>query len=208
MADLKISALTSSATAPEDTDVFPTVESMGGTPATKRKAWSVLEAAIEHGKITNVGTHTHAQIDTYLTFMGASAYLNATLGTTVATTETLVHLDTETYDVGADFDITTNHTYTIPAAGYYEISAVCYFNICTTDKDYGCIIYIDGASVLEGWEMVSVANGYVTPSIHRVLHFNANQTIALYYYNGGATTVDLVGGAAGTRLTVVLINPD
>jgi hypothetical protein len=37
--------MTSSTTAPADTDVFPTVESMGGTPATKRKAWSVLKAA-------------------------------------------------------------------------------------------------------------------------------------------------------------------
>ena len=39
----KISALTASTTPPVDTDVFPTVEAMGGTPSTKRKAWSVIK---------------------------------------------------------------------------------------------------------------------------------------------------------------------
>jgi hypothetical protein len=47
MADIKISAITASTTAPVDTDVFVTVESMGGTPATKRKAWSVLKAGLK-----------------------------------------------------------------------------------------------------------------------------------------------------------------
>ncbi len=44
MTDTKISALTASTAAPAATDVFPTVEDMGGVPATKRKAWSVYEA--------------------------------------------------------------------------------------------------------------------------------------------------------------------
>jgi hypothetical protein len=44
---IKISALTASTTAPVDTDVIPTDESMGGTPATKRKAWSIFKAAIK-----------------------------------------------------------------------------------------------------------------------------------------------------------------
>ncbi len=43
----KISALTSSTTAPASTDVFATVENMGGVPVSKRKAWSVLKAAID-----------------------------------------------------------------------------------------------------------------------------------------------------------------
>ena len=50
----KISALTESTTAPVATDVFPTVESMGGSPATKRKPWSaVLASAAEVTAGTN-----------------------------------------------------------------------------------------------------------------------------------------------------------
>ena len=47
MADSKISLLDPSTTPPADTDAFVTIENMATTPVEKRKAWSVLGAALK-----------------------------------------------------------------------------------------------------------------------------------------------------------------
>lgn len=70
MADTKISGLTNSTNAPAATDAFVTVEQMGGSPATYRKAWSVLAAA------------NKALISSQIILFGASATIDTTSGAT------------------------------------------------------------------------------------------------------------------------------
>lgn len=60
MTDQKISAITSSTTAPADTDLLPTVEDVATTPVTKRKAWSVFRNALAASAAqVNAGTATN-----------------------------------------------------------------------------------------------------------------------------------------------------
>ena len=74
MPDTKISALTNSTNTPADTDVFVTVESMGTTPGTYRKAWSVLKAA--------AAAYTKTLVSSQMLLFGASATIDTTNGAT------------------------------------------------------------------------------------------------------------------------------
>jgi hypothetical protein len=90
MANAKISAWTASTTAPAETDVFPTVESMGGTPAHKRKAWSVLRTALGalDGWINPNQTWTYASATTITVPSGAASIY--AVGTKIKLTQTTV----------------------------------------------------------------------------------------------------------------------
>lgn len=83
MADTKISDLTALA-APADDDEFAVVDT--DAVETKRMTWANLEAAVDHTAISNIGTNTHAQIDTHI----ASSAIHFTQGaiTTVGTINT------------------------------------------------------------------------------------------------------------------------
>lgn len=87
MTDTKISNLTASTAVPVATDVFPTVENMGGVPATKRKAWSVYEAyltTVYAGTATVVtGGNAHDHVG------GDGALIPAAGGTFTATDKLL-----------------------------------------------------------------------------------------------------------------------
>jgi hypothetical protein len=90
MANAKISAWTASTTAPAETDAFPTVESMGGTPAHKRKAWSVLREALGalNGWINPNQTWTYASATTITVPSGAASIY--AVGTKIKLTQTTV----------------------------------------------------------------------------------------------------------------------
>jgi hypothetical protein len=186
MADLKISALTASTTVPVATDAFVTVEAMGGTPATKRKAWSVLKGGLAMG-------------------LGARAHLSATLGTTVSAVETLVHLDHEDYDVGSDFDAATSHLYTVPVAGYYLVIGCVSFNNFVDGNPGSGILYYDGVWTIMGSHRIG-AGGGETEYVSDIRHFTAGQTIGLYYYHEGPTTTDVTQDE--TFLIVTLLTAD
>ena len=65
MADAKITALTNLAT-PAGADLFVIVDDVAGTPTTKKATLSAVEAVLSHTNITNIGTNSHATIDSHL----------------------------------------------------------------------------------------------------------------------------------------------
>jgi hypothetical protein len=145
-------------------------------------------------------------LKTKVDFIGARAHLSATLTTTVENVETLIHLDHEDYDVGADFDAATSHLYTVPVAGYYLVMAQVAFGD-SHGAMYSCRVLDNAAAYVvnvTGTEPYEPGKVYVTGS--NVLHFNAAQTLGLYYYQDGSTLVDIEADL--TWLAVILLSVD
>jgi len=150
-----------------------------------------------------VGGHDHDGSDSkLLPFLGASAYLASTLGTTVDSVWTKVALDTEAYDVGANF---ASNKFTAPVNGYYHIDASVHFANMVADKTIGVAIYVDGVLV----KKTITALGTITSGdafVSDTIYLAAESYVELYYYHSaGATTPDVVGGASETFLTIALL---
>jgi len=134
-------------------------------------------------------------------FLGARAYLNATLGDTVASDITKVALDAESYDVGADF---ATSKYTAPVNGYYSINSKITYT-ATADKSYLCYIYKSGSELYRQYAKSSVTANNISVGINDMAYLTAGEYIELYYFHDAATTTDIVGGAPHTFLAVTLL---
>ena len=66
MADAKITELTE-LTVPADADLLVMVDDVAGTATTKKITYENLKDEISHTEIKDIGTNTHAQIDTAVT---------------------------------------------------------------------------------------------------------------------------------------------
>jgi hypothetical protein len=139
-----------------------------------------------------------------LDFLGARAYLNATLGTTVSVTETKINLDAESYDVGADF---ASYKYVAPVAGYYRLDGQIEFDGLAADKVGAVMIRVNNATVARAY---TPNGGYAgcTARTGITIHLAAADYVELFYFHNGATTVDIYGGAISTFLECTLVKAD
>jgi hypothetical protein len=136
-------------------------------------------------------------------FCGARAYLAATITDTTSGGYTKIALDTESYDVGANF---ASNKFTAPVNGYYQVNSQVYFASCTTAKTYAAVLYKDGAAILQTSQIyVTTDSAQVSTMFSDTVYLAAGSYLELYYNHTGATTVDIIGGAAGTFLSVALL---
>jgi len=135
-------------------------------------------------------------------FVGARATLAADLGTTVSGAWTKVLLDTETYDVGANF---ASNKFTASVNGYYLICGrIIYGALSGNSKAFFSGIYKNGtlASYNQTQGIVQLDVGVETTD---VLYLAATNYVELWYYHTDATSVDLSGGTTKTFLSVSLL---
>jgi hypothetical protein len=139
----------------------------------------------------------------------ARAYLTAAQDNITNNTNTKVTLDTESFDLDADFDIATNYRFTAPVTGYYHIDARIGWSGTTANSKYQCRVYKNGtAGTLVAYDMrVSDDGGEdVVPRISDVIALTANDYLELWaYHNDGGNTPDLVTGEYNTFLTARLV---
>jgi hypothetical protein len=135
-------------------------------------------------------------------FVGARAYLAATLGDTVGDTNPQkITFTAEEYDEGGNF---ASSKFVAPVDGYYLINANTAFSPGTDAKYYECDVYKNGAFFRYGEVHGSTTLG-LAANVSDVVKLNATDYIELYYSHNAANTTDLVGGAIGTFLSVTLL---
>lgn len=139
----------------------------------------------------------------------ARAYLSADQENLSDNTWTKINLNTESYDIGADFDHATNYKFTTPVAGYYLVSGAVHFvgASVVADKHYGAAIYYDSAVKKYNVSHASLAAILSIPVVD-IIYAAASKDIELYgYHNAGVDTVDVDGGSAVlTHMAVHLLS--
>lgn len=126
----------------------------------------------------------------------AKAYLSADQLNLAQLTWTKILLDTEDYDIGADFD-TGNNRFTAPVSGFYQINANLLWvgNSVVADKVYYTAIWVNGALAAATAAQASHI-GVIGSCVSSVEYVASGQHIELYgYHNAGVGTVDVDGGA-------------
>lgn len=133
------------------------------------------------------------------------AYLGSAQDNLVDGTSTLVALDTENYDPGTNFNVTT-HQFTAPITGYYSIVGSVGFGNVVTDKRYNAELRVNGDIVAYSTEVPGAASPFRLP-ISSIEYVVAGQTIDLYATSfSGGNTVDLIATTSSTYLCVHLLS--
>lgn len=127
---------------------------------------------------------------------------------TIATgTWTKVALNEEIYDVGNDFDSTTNYRFTAPVSGYYLVSGQLSWNSMGNNSFY-LSIWRNGSSADRiVTDSIKPAVGVVhTQRIVDIVYLTANQYIELYCYQDSGSNVSTIAGNLYTFMTVHLLS--
>jgi len=173
------------------------------TTSTELGAWAGSANITTLGTI-GTGTWNGSDINTqYVTpDIYFRAHLNGTDQEDIAnTTTTKINLGTEDYDVGNDFDATTNYQFTAPVAGYYDLSGqVAYKNI-VADKLYRCLIICSTARDIGCYLHASHTGNLSVPASDRRYLAQGETVYLAAYHNAGVGTVDISGDAEYTYLS-------
>ena len=145
-------------------------------------------------------------------FIGAKAYMSASMLNIVDNTWTECALDTEVYDIGSNFDTGVgDYKFVAPVDGYYEMSGQVNFIGLIADKKYDARIW-DGTNVLAfGSAHSSSTSSLAVPLVTVRRHLSANDEVVLNARANsiGGNTVDIEGTVDyNTFLEVRLIAKD
>lgn len=146
-----------------------------------------------------------------------SVYLSADITNLVNSTDTLITFDTENFDTGNDFDIST-HTFTAPVAGYYLIqTGIRVADASGNLAKAGLVVKKNTTTVLDtsqfqpyGHDSDDGAIRSLITTEGRIVSLTASDTIKVYgyvQYNSGATADAFInGGAEFTFLDIHLLS--
>lgn len=135
------------------------------------------------------------------------AYLSADQENITDSTWNKVNFNEVVYDLGTNFDHTTNYRFDVPVSGLYDISAVV--NLVgasiVADKQYVVGIFIDATEEASISYHASLAGG-LGLQIRDCLFLNKDSYVEIKVYpvGVGGNTVDIDGDASGTYCYVTI----
>ena len=131
----------------------------------------------------------------------ASAYRNGNQSIT-ANTLTKVELNAELYDLGDEFDSTTDYDFTVTTAGKYLVCAQATLNVDSDGDVLQMFVYKDAGVVMSAYSNAG-GTSKVTLSSSKVLDLDSGEVLTLQVRN--STNNDTVYGSStylDTFLTV------
>jgi len=139
------------------------------------------------------------------TTVKARAYLAASQA--IATgTPTKITLDTETYDVGANFNTTLNR-FIAPIPGYYLIAGIILWQSPVVDKYYIASMYVNGGQSFRGDSNASSIVS-VSSQCSSILHLNKSDYVELYGLHNAGVNKNAIGGTQYTFMSIHLLSKD
>jgi len=138
------------------------------------------------------------------TLVGARAYLSANQNA-ASGDWTLVNLDSESYDLGNDFN-TATHRFVAPVSGYYYVSLGVKWDTTADGKAFGQILKKNGAFSPPYAYQLTYGTGSLYVYSTDILYLAANDYIELYAYQNSGSDKTLEGGELKTALTVFLLS--
>lgn len=111
-----------------------------------------------------------------------------------------IALDTENYDVNAEFDPSGNRRFTAKEAGYYSVKANLVFETLEAVAVISAI-YLNGAAVAV---TKKVANGvvYISLPVTKDVYLAVGHYIELYGYHNSSVDKESQGGNVSTFMTI------
>jgi hypothetical protein len=115
---------------------------------------------------------------------------------------TVIQLNAEDYDLGGDFDNTTNYRFTAPVDGYYDIFASIYWSSAADGDRHDTILRENGSGYLTISTVYPGATAGLANNTHWRGYLSSSDYVELIgrQYSGGDETV-----AGETRLTYMEI---
>lgn len=135
----------------------------------------IVDGAVTTAKLTD-GDVTSEKLGVTV---AARAYRSTTQSITSGAARK-VQLDAENYDLGSDFDSTTNYRFVAPVSGYYQVNAAVTYSNITGGEQVIIYIYKDGAEVASTKCYVPNTSDDPGASISDLVYCAANSYIELY----------------------------
>ena len=147
-------------------------------------------------------------------FVGARAYLSADQDNISAGGADWykIALDTESYDIGSNFD-TVNNRFVVPTTGYYQVNGLFYPEVADISAAviFCVAIYVDplgvGTPVAKSygiWVKAAAATDYLGCLVSDTIHLIATDRVYLYCYSS-ETDTDVESGEARTFMSIALL---
>jgi len=111
---------------------------------------------------------------------GFSAYLSAAQ-TIPSATFTKVEFDIESFDLGADYDNTTNYRFTAPFTGYYVFNTQVVMNGAAAYHIFRTRLYKNGVSFVDIVYEVDV-NARIALPLSHIMYLSANDYIEVFAF--------------------------
>jgi len=164
-------------------------------------------AQINHTTLSNIGTNTHAQIDSYIADSSPRVRATATGGQSVPSgTPSKVQFNNETWDVHSEYDNTTNYRFTANSDGYYKIDVS--FRFATATWNIGTFIfiaiYVNGVQYSIPFWLTVVNTAYDKHMItcFEMVNLSAYDYVEIYVYQGDGVAHNLDNSALYNRLLI------
>lgn len=116
---------------------------------------------------------------------------------------TKVNFDTESFDLGSDYD-TSNYRFTAPVSGYYQVSIAYEWDNTEVTGLYGAI-YVNGSEYASIQVRQPTVNKDIGTHISTLVYCASGQYIEGYAYNAGTVAKNIVSSNTRTFMTIHLV---
>ena len=218
--DQKITEL-AELTTPAAVDLLAIVDDPSESPATQKMTLDTLDDYLSASTKTLTNKTLTAPTINAATLTGTQAYgdnapniapkcrvyLSATQENIANDTWTKVLFDTESYDIGSDYDV-ANKRFVAPVTGYYLVNVnIGYFVTgMVADKKYYAGIYVNGALYSANISQASIVSDH-TALVSDIVYVEAGQYIEGYTRHVvGATTPDISASEQYCYMSIHLLS--